>query len=488
VTSAFPPPTRDRGRADACPGALRPHAADDGALFRIRVPGGLLTVDQTYVLAALAEELGDGRLDLTSRGNVQLRGLAADSGGVLAERLFAAGLLPSLRHERARNVVASPLSGTDGAGHADTAAWTRELDRLLCASEAAAGLSGRFLFALDDGRGDVAVLGADVTVLARADGRAELRLGGGTAPLLVPAADAPRRALRAAEAFLALAARGAAQVWRIADLGPDARADLRESLSREFGTAEPSPAPVAVPTPTPTPTPESQAQVAGRGPALGVLTGGGRAAVSVAARLGRVSAAGWRAMAAVAADGSGQVRLTPWRGVVVPGLAPERAPRALSALAAASFVTRADSPWHGATACTGRPGCAKSLADVRADATAALTGAQAEPQTVRPRPALPRPAAETVVRPAAETVVRPGPSVTPAADASVPPAADRLLPVHWSGCERRCGRPGGGDWVDVVALADGYRITAHGVTSRLPPDQAPAALAAARRTPSTETK
>ncbi|NEC21566.1 cobalamin biosynthesis protein CobG, partial [Streptomyces parvus] len=70
-------------------------------------------------------------------------------------------------HERARNIVASPLAGLDGSPA--VSGWLAELDGLVCGSAAAASLSGRFLFALDDGRGDVDALGADVTLIAAGD-------------------------------------------------------------------------------------------------------------------------------------------------------------------------------------------------------------------------------------------------------------------------------------------------------------------------------
>ncbi|SCG01932.1 precorrin-3B synthase, partial [Streptomyces sp. MnatMP-M17] len=227
-------PVREGG--DACPGALRLHAADDGRLARLRLPGGLLTCRQAKTLASAAERLGDGHLDITSRGNVQLRGLGADAdrGAELAELLHEAGLLPSERHERVRNIVASPLAGLDGFGSGGGNAgggvrgdvrgdgrgvgqpqlWARELDELLCASEAATALSGRFLFALDDGRGDVAALGADVTLLARQDGTAIVRIGANRSGLRVNAADAPRAALLAAETFLTVAQAGGSGAWR----------------------------------------------------------------------------------------------------------------------------------------------------------------------------------------------------------------------------------------------------------------------------------
>ena len=85
-------PAAVRSRADACPGVFAPHDAADGALARIRLPGGVIDATALRVLAGCAEELGDGRVHLTSRGNLQLRGLSRSP--ALAARLTDAGLLP----------------------------------------------------------------------------------------------------------------------------------------------------------------------------------------------------------------------------------------------------------------------------------------------------------------------------------------------------------------------------------------------------------
>lgn len=114
--------TRD---ADACPGALRPHQAADGALARIRLPGGMITAAQLATLASVASDFGSATLELTARGNVQLRGIRDVA--AVADAVAKAGLLPSATHERVRNIVASPLSGRAG-GLADVRAWVGELD------------------------------------------------------------------------------------------------------------------------------------------------------------------------------------------------------------------------------------------------------------------------------------------------------------------------------------------------------------------------
>src|SRR4051795_7191602 len=195
--TALPP----RDRADACPGALQTHAAADGALARIRVPGGLLTSGRLGVLAAAARELGDGGLELTSRGNVQLRGLAQDDVPALGDRLAAAGLLPSETHERVRNVLASTLSGRSG-GLVDVRPWVAAFDAGLQADPALAGLPGRFLATLDDGRGDVSGLGGDVGLLALDERTVALLLGGADSGLRAAPGGAVALALAATRAFL----------------------------------------------------------------------------------------------------------------------------------------------------------------------------------------------------------------------------------------------------------------------------------------------
>ncbi|WP_435975169.1 cobalamin biosynthesis protein CobG [Streptomyces sp. Qhu_M48] len=388
-----PPPTPDPGeprirdRGDACPGALRLHSADDGRLARLRLPAGRLTSRQVEVLAAAAESLGDGRLSVTSRGNAELRGLADDCGAELAALLSGAGLLPSPAHERVRNIVASPAAGLDGLGAADVQLWARALDDLLCSAPWAAALSGRFLFVLDDGRGDVAGLGGDVTLVAEEGGTALLRVG--SQCLRVRAADAPAAALAAARAFLTAAETAGTGAWRVRELPEGHHPDLGGLVGPGGPTGLGDPGhPGAGPVPVP---PLPQAPPLAPGP-LGVR------ALHVLAPLGRLTAAQLRAL--LPAD---EIRFTPWRGAVVVGADHDRLP----GLAAHGLITRPDAPGVGVTACTGLPGCAKSLADVRADAARAPAG---------------------------------------------------LLAFHYSGCERRCGHPHG-VWAGAVATgADTYLV------------------------------
>ncbi|MBT2405096.1 MULTISPECIES: precorrin-3B synthase [unclassified Streptomyces] len=402
------PVIRDRG--DACPGALRLHGADDGFLARVRIPGGLLTAAQAAVLGLAADRFGDGHLELTSRGNVQLRGLADGCGAGLAELLDAAGLLPAPSHERVRNIVATPLSGLEGTARPDVLPWARELDRLLCASMRATALSGRFLFAFDDGRGDVAALGPDVTVLAVPDGRALVRLGPAPDAVELAAPDAARAALLAAEYFLDAADAAGNRAWRVSELPPEHALDAGEFSVRLGAAGIDAVCAPAVAWPyAPPPRPW--------GPGVG-----DRAALCVLPPLGRLTSEQWRVLVQAAERGNGELRITPWRTVILPWAGARMPIDGLGRIERAGLVLAPDSAWESVTACTGRPGCAKSLADVRADARAVVELAQGR------------------------------------------------LPVHWSGCERRCGHPRGTDWVDVVATAgDGYELSVPGrAVQRLP--------------------
>ncbi|BCK70103.1 hypothetical protein Srufu_040560 [Streptomyces libani subsp. rufus] len=253
-------------------------------------------------------------------------------------------------------------------------------------------------------------------------------------------------------------------------------------------------APYATTAPYPTPVPYADSS------APGIIEGrDGVRALSVLAPLGRLSVPQWRLLAAVAeADGDGVLRLTPWRGIVIPGLSAEVAAARLRELAGAGLVTDPDSPWHRIGACTGRPGCAKSRTDVRADATAAVRAGTPVPVSVSGTdtgtgtgtgtgfdtgtgtdpvrlPGEPRPGPKPGPKPGPNPgpVPEPGPAPAPAPGPDNPPPRHHLR-VYWSGCERRCGHPHGA-WVDVLATADGYRVSV--VRPKNPP--APAAPPAA---------
>jgi precorrin-3B synthase len=418
---------------------LRLVEAADGFLARVRLPGGLVTAEQLRVLARLAGELGDGRVELTSRGNVQLRGLTEADAGPLTSELADAGLLPSLSHDRVRNIIASPLAGLDRG--ADLTGIVGALDAALCARPRLAQLSGRFLFAVDDGRGDVAGLGADVVATVRPGGavvnglsvrapdpRAGARQpdaaragapGAGVATVPEALRDAVVAAMLAfAEAFLDLRAELGSGAWRFADLpgGADlgraavaARLGLAAAPSGEFGpyTAPAGGTPVAGAVIRPVGLVARQEKDGGtESPAF--VRDDPDCSVVLIAPLGRLTAAqlGWVA-ARVEARGAGRAaRVTPWRSVVLPF--PDDPPGALREAAGAGFGTDEQSPWLRVTACAGRPGCASARADVQADA-------------------------------AGFAARWPG----------------RL--VHVSGCERHCGRPAATE-IDVTATSEGYQV------------------------------
>ena len=201
---------------DRCPGVLRPHLAADGAMVRIRVPGGQTTGTALGQLSRIAQRFGSGDLQLTSRASLQLRGLADPVPDSLIRAVREAGFLPSETHERVRNIVASPLTGISG-GMTDVRPLVATLDAELCADPRLANLPSRFLFAVDDGRGDVSGTKFDLGYRAIDHDYGWLLVGGSQQGVLVSADVVVETLLDLAHRFLA-AGQGAGHVWHVRDL------------------------------------------------------------------------------------------------------------------------------------------------------------------------------------------------------------------------------------------------------------------------------
>ena len=287
-----------RTYADRCPGVLRPWIADDGALIRLRLVGGSLSSDSLRKLAEIAAEWGNGNIQLTSRANLQLRGIAHDTGRVppaLVDAITAAGLLPVPSHELVRNITVSPLTGRVG-GRADLRPLADVIDKLLCADPLFASLSGKFLFSLDDGRGDVAGSTLDLGIFALDAHTAQLRVGSTLWGPTVDLNDAAHALLGLAREFLGLRGAGDTAWWHVDEL-PDKGAELLdgpyERDERTLRTSAP--------------------------PALGKIgQDDGRQALHVEVPDGTLTPQ----LAEQVAGRGAELIVTPWRSVIVPDLEP----------------------------------------------------------------------------------------------------------------------------------------------------------------------
>ncbi len=229
-----------RSRPDLCPGVFRPWSADDGALVRLRLIGGRLAPGSLAALSNVAREHGDGDIHLTRRANLQLRGLPTHGGKLLPEvvcAIEATGLLPSRTHELVRNLMVSPQTGLSG-GRADLRPVATELDDVLCENPRLVGLPGRFLFVLDDGRGDLVGRSTDLGLVALDVTTAQLRVGStGWGPVIGLAA-AARALTDLALRFLDERGDGPEAQWHVDEL----TRPLTDTVPREAATTVTCPA------------------------------------------------------------------------------------------------------------------------------------------------------------------------------------------------------------------------------------------------------
>jgi sulfite reductase beta subunit-like hemoprotein len=408
---------------------LRLHEAADGWLARVRLPGGRLAPEALDAIGGVAA-LGSGVVELTSRASIQIRGLPRESGDAAASCLQVAGLMPSLAHDRVRNILASPVAGRHPDSLTSTDDVVAELDRGLCADPGLAELPGRFLFAIVDGSSALGPHRADVSLeaaLLAGEVAFRLHVAGTSTTLTATPGEASGLALAGARGFLDLARADGVDAWGVSalrdgprrlarhlggDLAPDSVApnpmpldpvppDLAlDSVSPNPMPLDPVPPDLALdsvsPNPVPLdPAPPGPAAVTGGPLPVGSLTqADGRVAVTALPPLGRLDGRALRGLAECSRRSRGEVRIAPRRTVSLIDLPAAAAQSVMGELSSLGLVISPESGWSGLSACAGKGACAKARVDVR----------RAAQQRAAVR--------------------------------------DGNAPIeHWSGCERRCGEP-----------------------------------------------
>ena len=102
-------------------------------MLRLRVPNGVLNAEQLRAIGSIVARYGDsGSADITTRQNIQLRGVLLEDLPDILERLKAVGLSTiQSAFDNPRNVTGNPIAGIDPEEIVDTRPYTLELQNFL---------------------------------------------------------------------------------------------------------------------------------------------------------------------------------------------------------------------------------------------------------------------------------------------------------------------------------------------------------------------
>ncbi len=344
--------------------------AQNAFMCRLRFHGGIVSAHQMRGVADIAEELGGGFVDVTTRANLQIREIAARHGAEVLTRLYDLGIVNrGAGADNIRNITGSPTAGIDPDELIDTRALSRDLHHHILNHRDLYGLPRKFNIAFDGG-GRIPVLedtndigfaavrvrdgfGAPAGVYFR------LELGGITghgdftrssgiyllAGECVAAADAIVRV------FIAHGDRTNRQKARLKYL-LDAwgHEKFLAEAEKAFGRAWRRLPPEAV----------EPRRLMDRLAHIGVhpQRQDGFFYLGVALPVGRLSAAQARAIARIAERyGSGTIRLTVWQNLLISDVPGDARDEAVAALKSIGLGCSASSIRAGLVACTGNTGC-----------------------------------------------------------------------------------------------------------------------------------
>ncbi len=423
VPTSVPQGERERvQRRGACPGLSTPMPTGDGLLVRL-LPIGTMALDALAALCDAAQAHGNGVIEITGRGSIQVRGLTPES----APRFAAAIGAMEIAADDGIPVLNNALAGLDPEEILDASALARDLRASLACGPLSASVSPKVSVAIDGG-GNLSLdeVVADVRLCAEAaSGLAALRVsvgGDGTSAAEIGAVLPARAADAAVRLLEAIGQRG--RDARARDLlAMEGLAPFRAALVSAGGSCD---------LPVPGGPKES-------GDAIGAhQLRDGSLAYGIGLAFGHADASLLRRLieAARSAGASG-VRTAPGRTLMIIGLTPAAAHTFAASAEQLGFITRAGDPRRYVIACAGAPVCAAAHIAARA--------------------------------------------MAPAIAATAAPFLDRSFTIHVSGCAKGCAHARAAV-LTVVGTPEGCALVANGSTrdsphAIVPEQELPAAIA-----------
>jgi ferredoxin-nitrite reductase len=355
----------------------------DAFMLRLRLPGGILSAHQAKGLADIAQRFGGGKLDITTRANLQIREIGAAHPIAVLEAVQELGLTSrGAGADNIRNLTGSPLAGIDPQELIDTRPLTRALYHHILNHRELYGLPRKFNIAFDGG-GSIAMLEDtnDIGFAAVKVGPGRRVAGGVYFRMLLGGLTGHGSFARDSGVLLEAGevVAAAAAIVRVF-IGHGDRTDRKRArlnyLIERWGidkvmaeAAQHLPAPWRF---MPGELCEPRGPIDRHGH-VGVHAQAqpGLCYIGIIARASRMTAAQLRGLADIAERrGSGTLRLTVWQNLILSDIPEAQVAGAVAEIEALGLATSASAIGGGLVACTGNAGCKFALADTKRDALA----------------------------------------------------------------------------------------------------------------------
>ena len=385
-------------RRGACPGLSAPMATGDGLLVRL-TPTGTISLDAFAAFCTAAQNYGNGIIEVTARGNIQVRGLNA----ALARSFAAAVSALNVAAEDGVPVLCNPLAGLDPNEIIDAATLAADLRVALACTSLAKKLSAKVSIIIDGGgRLNLDAVAADIRLRAETmSGEVVLRIEAGGEDLGTVGTE---HGVDVAIRLLGVLAEHGSDTRARDVIAAEGAALFRGLISNRVQASA---------------RPRKENSVHQASDTIGVhRLRDGSFACGVGLGFGHADAASLQRLIATAnAAGASGVRAAPDRALLIIGLKHEALAPFASAAENLGFIRRPDDPRRYVVACAGAPICASAHIASRA--------------------------------------------IGPVIATTSAPYLDGSFKIHVSGCSKGCAHPASAA-LTIVGTADGCALVADG--------------------------